>query len=314
MIFQYKILLCMQVIKGCSLGRFDKGTSFGRFDCDYHDVCSRVDRLIASGYIKRDLNNRQMLVYLPEASTEEQSEQPSSTVSIGSSNTVEPGAVKSKNSVTGTTVPNPKPSQVATFYSSKPSKPKPSQPVVSVATSGSKASRKRNGTGRQPQSKTKRKPSALTQIYANEVYEQHEAPLLGMLPTSRSLGPGDVQAQVHHLLQYLVPVLNLEEDVLEKLLHHFEWNTDHLIEEYMSDSSSVLKEVGVCGTPNSSPPSRRRSVTCPVCTMSVSSRDLLWLWCNHCCCKVHVTQLHQTCLYICTCPPHTLYTCMYNII
>ena len=54
------------MIKGCTAGKFDNGPSFGRFECDYRDVCSRIDRLILDEYISYDESNKHMLVYNPE--------------------------------------------------------------------------------------------------------------------------------------------------------------------------------------------------------------------------------------------------------
>ena len=64
----YSALSPVQVIKGCSNGRFSHGTLFGRFDCDFRDVCSRVERLIMDGYIKRDIGHPHVLVYVPDPS------------------------------------------------------------------------------------------------------------------------------------------------------------------------------------------------------------------------------------------------------
>ncbi len=158
--------------------------------------------------------------------------------------------------------------------------------TVTVTTTASKPSKKRAISGRQPQSKAKRKPTSTTRIIANELYEEHEAPLLGMLPTLRSLRPAEVHTKIKLLLKSLAPVLKLNSDKLEHLLHHFQWNTDKLMQEFFTDSVAILKGVGLSGDPPHPPPSRRQTITCPVCTLSVSSRDLLWLWCNHACCQV----------------------------
>ena len=262
------------MIKGCSAGRFDRGASFGRFDCDYRDICSRVDRLIVSGYIKRDMANRQMLVYVPDPST--MSDVPAADQKPEDlPQTILKDATSTKVSVESgpsTSSGGPSTSSVG--------------PVPTTSTAGPKSSRKRPGIGRQPQSKTKRKPTSFTRIYANEMFEQHEAPLLGMLPTSRSLGPNDVQAQINSLLHSLSPILKLNVETLEHLFHHFQWNIDKLMQHYLNDSSAILKEAGLNGTPVGSPPTRRKSVSCPVCTSSVGPKEMLWLWCNHGCCKV----------------------------
>ena len=278
---QYCSLL--QVIKGCSAGRFDRGASFGRFDCDYRDICSRVDRLIVSGYIKRDMANRQMLVYVPDPSTT--SDVPAADQKPEDlPQTVLKDATSTK--VSAEAGPPTSPVGPVPATSTGPVPATSTGPVPTTSTAAPKSSRKRPGIGRQPQSKTKRKPTSLTRIYANEVFEQHEAPLLGMLPTSRSLGPTDVQAQINSLLHSLSPVLKLNVETLEHLLHHFQWNTDKLMQHYLNDSSAILKEAGLNGTPVGSPPTRRRTVSCPVCTSSVSPKEMLWLWCNHGTCKV----------------------------
>lgn len=63
---QWSSLNFSQVIEGCSAGRFEHGPSFGRFDCDYRDVCSRVYRLEMDSYLYHDTPNQQMLVYAPD--------------------------------------------------------------------------------------------------------------------------------------------------------------------------------------------------------------------------------------------------------
>ena len=50
------------------MGQFDNGTSFGRFDCSFKDICSHVERLVMDGYIKRDQTHPQMLKYVPDPS------------------------------------------------------------------------------------------------------------------------------------------------------------------------------------------------------------------------------------------------------
>lgn len=255
------------------MGRFDRGASFGRFDCDYRDVCSRVDRLIVNGYIKRDKTNRQMLIYVPDPSAAE----------------------KDKEAVEDPT-PESEDKQVKTKESlkekSKPASKVSDEASPSVASGGAGVSsklqlpRKRSGMGRQPQSKTKRKPTPFTRVYANELYEQHDAPLLGMLPTSRSLGPEEVQSQIDSLMEGVSLVLKIERKNLELLLHHFQWNKDVLIQQYLIGSSKVVVEAGLLGKAVTSPPNRRRSVSCPVCLLSMPYKELIWLWCNHACCKV----------------------------
>ena len=63
----------IQIIKGCGAGKFDQGASFGRFECTFRDVCSRINRLILDSYVKRDENNQHMLTYIqdPTAASEE---------------------------------------------------------------------------------------------------------------------------------------------------------------------------------------------------------------------------------------------------
>lgn len=62
------------MIKGCSAGQFERGASFGRFDCDFRDVCSRIDRLIVDGYARRDETNQHMLLYVPDPSLRQEEE------------------------------------------------------------------------------------------------------------------------------------------------------------------------------------------------------------------------------------------------
>ena len=58
--------LFLQVVKGCSNGHFNHGVLFERFECDFRDVCSRVERLIGDGYIRRDIGHPHVLVYVPD--------------------------------------------------------------------------------------------------------------------------------------------------------------------------------------------------------------------------------------------------------
>ncbi len=163
------------------------------------------------------------------------------------------------------------------------------QPRSTVTASAPpKPAKKRTGSNRQPQSRAKRKPTLTTRIYTNEPYNEHDAPLLGMLPSLRSLRPVEVHTKINEVVNSLVPVLKLSSEKLEHLLHHFQWNTDKLMQEFFTDSTGILKGAGLSGEPSCSPPSRRRTITCPVCTLSVSSRDLHWLWCNHPCCQVSI--------------------------
>ena len=48
------------------MGKFELGSPFGRFDCTYEDVCSRVYHLVKESYIAHSPTNQQMLVYVPE--------------------------------------------------------------------------------------------------------------------------------------------------------------------------------------------------------------------------------------------------------
>ena len=62
-----------QVIKGCSVGQFLNGSTFGRFNCSFKDVCASVERLRASGYITRNPDHPHILVYVPDPGEEEPS-------------------------------------------------------------------------------------------------------------------------------------------------------------------------------------------------------------------------------------------------
>ena len=54
-------------MKGCSVGQFeDAGVAFGQFDCKYKDVCSRIERLVLNGYLKRKPDQPYMLEYVPD--------------------------------------------------------------------------------------------------------------------------------------------------------------------------------------------------------------------------------------------------------
>ena len=73
----------LQVIKGCSVGQFERGAAFGRFDCDYRDVCSRIDRLIVDGYARRDEANQQMLLYVPDPNIGKEEEEEEEEEEVG---------------------------------------------------------------------------------------------------------------------------------------------------------------------------------------------------------------------------------------
>lgn len=56
-----------QIIKACAVGKFtDRHIEFGKFEVEVRDVCSRVERLIGDGYLKRTKNNPQTVAYVPD--------------------------------------------------------------------------------------------------------------------------------------------------------------------------------------------------------------------------------------------------------
>ena len=56
-----------QIIKACADGCFsDSVSTFGKFEVEVRDVCSRVERLIGDGYLKRTKNNPQTVAYIPD--------------------------------------------------------------------------------------------------------------------------------------------------------------------------------------------------------------------------------------------------------
>ena len=64
--------LSPQIIKACADGCFrDSNVQFGKFEVEVRDVCSRVERLISDGYLKRTKNNPQTVAYLPDPDAEE---------------------------------------------------------------------------------------------------------------------------------------------------------------------------------------------------------------------------------------------------
>lgn len=258
--------------------------SFGRFDCDYRDVCSRVDHLIVNGYMKRDKTNRQMLIYVPDPSNPSCANVESSDTPEVSTTSINGEHIKRESSLPKDLLEetsNPEPSVKV----NEDNRPSSSSTGAGMGTRV-QPSRKRPGIARQPQSKLKRKPTPFTRVYANEVYDYHEAPLLGMLPTSRSLGPDEVQSQINSLLENVSMVLKNEKDNLELILDHFKWNKDMLIQQYLDDPTRIMKEVGLSGKAATLSPVRRHSMACPVCVLSTPYKELVWLWCNHACCKV----------------------------
>ncbi|CAI8007075.1 Cullin-9, partial [Geodia barretti] len=59
--------LAIKIIKACGTGRFsDRQIEFGKFEVEVRDVCSRVERLIGDGYLKRTKNNPQTVAYVPD--------------------------------------------------------------------------------------------------------------------------------------------------------------------------------------------------------------------------------------------------------
>ena len=53
---------------------------------------------------------------------------------------------------------------------------------------------------------SKRKPPPFSRIYTTDWYNQDDAPLLGMLPTSRSLTTDEIQLQINSLLDSVCQV------------------------------------------------------------------------------------------------------------
>lgn len=60
------VLPFLQIIKACANGCFHDGVEFGKFEVEVRDVCSRVERLIGDGYLKRTKNNPQTVAYVPD--------------------------------------------------------------------------------------------------------------------------------------------------------------------------------------------------------------------------------------------------------
>ena len=52
------------------------GSEFGQFNCSFKDVCASVERLRASGYLGRNHDHPQILVYIPNPGEELSVEQP----------------------------------------------------------------------------------------------------------------------------------------------------------------------------------------------------------------------------------------------
>ena len=65
------LLVYIQIIKACADGRFSDSATFGKFEVEVRDVCSRVERLIGDGYLKRTKNNPQTVAYVPDPDAKE---------------------------------------------------------------------------------------------------------------------------------------------------------------------------------------------------------------------------------------------------
>ena len=87
-------------------------------------------------------------------------------------------------------------------------------------------------------------------------------------------------------VQILPQVHGVDEDSMEHLLHCCLWSTDSLIQHYLDHPASLCREVGLSGEPAIPPPTKGAKLSCPICLLNVPTTDMLWLWCNHACCKV----------------------------
>ena len=81
-------------------------------------------------------------------------------------------------------------------------------------------------------------------------------------------------------------VLGCDEDSIEHVLHCCLWSKDSLIQHFVDDPDALRREAGLTGNPAIPPPSEGAELTCPVCLLTVPTSEMLWLWCNHVCCKV----------------------------
>ena len=92
----------------------------------------------------------------------------------------------------------------------------------------------------------------------------------------------------------MLQVLDFDEDSIEHLLHCCLWSKDSLIQDFLDHPEGLRREMGLTGNPAIPPPAKGVELTCPVCLLSVPTSDMLWLWCNHACCKVGVVYVHVT--------------------
>ena len=92
----------------------------------------------------------------------------------------------------------------------------------------------------------------------------------------------------------MLQVLNCDEDTIEHLMHCCLWSKDSLIQHYLDHPVSLRKEAGLTGDPAIPPPIEGAELMCPVCLLSAPASDMLWLWCNHACCKVGVAKIRVT--------------------
>jgi hypothetical protein len=115
---------------------------------------------------------------------------------------------------------------------------------------------------------------------------QEEGPqLLKALLSSASMTVDRVEEKMVAELDSLSQILHLDRPTLEALLVHSGWSHDRLLRQYLQNSTSVMREVGLGGGDSAEAPPPGSQVTCPACIKKKDVGEAMWLWCNHACCK-----------------------------
>ena len=245
-------LLHWQIIKGCGVGKFDQGANFGRFDCTFRDVCSRINRLVLDGYVKRDENNQHMLAYIQdptaavvaEVVAEGGKEDMAGTQSASSNGPKEDWDRNSQDGVL--TIRNDAPQGHDTLEQ-KDRAPVddtdlPDNCGQQMCSSPSRPhSRKRHGASKPPVVRLKRKPQVSRMCVGGELYDREDLlPLVSMFTSTNSRCISDVQAEVDQTLSNISQVLHTDVDIVEHLLIFCHWNKDNLIQVRLTMGQGCL--------------------------------------------------------------------------
>ena len=107
---------------------------------------------------------------------------------------------------------------------------------------------------------------------------------INMSPTT--LRPEALLSELRDGMSVVAEVLSQDVDVVEALLLVFEWNSDKLIESFVTDQEKTLKMIGVSNEdPNVDLEVDQLDETCPVCMNPITTPILHTLPCKHLCCS-----------------------------